>query len=138
METSWYAFTHPSRATHYPFYTSLCTGELNAIRKHKCALSAVLSTEGPVVGPCREKLKPKRPTGDGGGGAVDVDAEARAVLRALPQHHARRLHARLERRAGACLVCTYDWLVCAYDCLVCTYDCLTFTYDCLVCMTVLY
>ena len=36
MGTSWYTFTHPNRATHYPLYTSLCTGELNAIRKQKC------------------------------------------------------------------------------------------------------
>jgi len=27
---------HPNRATHCPLYTSLCSGELNAIRKHKC------------------------------------------------------------------------------------------------------
>ena len=38
METSWYAFTHPNRATLYLLYTSLCTGELNAIRKQKCFL----------------------------------------------------------------------------------------------------
>jgi len=29
---------HPNRVTLYPFYTSLCTGELNASRKHKCFL----------------------------------------------------------------------------------------------------
>ena len=29
---------HPNRATLYLLYTSLCTGELNAIRKHKCFL----------------------------------------------------------------------------------------------------
>ena len=28
----------PNRAAHYPLYTSLCTGELNAIRKQKCFL----------------------------------------------------------------------------------------------------
>ena len=50
METGWYAFTHPNRATHYPLYTSLCTEELNAIRKQKFSLSAVLSTEGRVLG----------------------------------------------------------------------------------------
>ena len=33
-----YAFTHPSRTTLYLLYTSLCTGELNAIRKHECFL----------------------------------------------------------------------------------------------------
>ena len=37
-ETSWYAFTHPNRTTHHPLCTSLCTGELNAIRKQKCVL----------------------------------------------------------------------------------------------------
>ena len=26
---------HPNRATHYPLYTSLCTGELNAILEAK-------------------------------------------------------------------------------------------------------
>ena len=31
----------------------------------KNALSAVLSSEGRVVGPCREKLKPKGPNGKG-------------------------------------------------------------------------
>ena len=36
MGTSWYTFTHPNRAPLYLLYTSLCTGELNAIRKHKC------------------------------------------------------------------------------------------------------
>ena len=43
METSyrWYAITHPNRATHYPLYTSLCTGELNATPKHKCFLKGV-------------------------------------------------------------------------------------------------
>ena len=29
LKDSWYAFTHPNRATHYPLYTSLCAGELN-------------------------------------------------------------------------------------------------------------
>ncbi|KAJ1494120.1 hypothetical protein T484DRAFT_1927976 [Baffinella frigidus] len=28
-------FTHPNRAALYPLFTSLCTGELNAIRKQK-------------------------------------------------------------------------------------------------------
>ena len=32
----WTEVTHPNRVTHYPLYTSLCTGELNTIRKHKC------------------------------------------------------------------------------------------------------
>ena len=50
----------PKRAAHYPLYTSLCTGELNTIRKLN-AFSAILSTEGRVVGPCWEKFKPKGP-----------------------------------------------------------------------------
>jgi len=36
MGTSWYTFTHPNKTALYPLYTSLCTGELNAIRKQKC------------------------------------------------------------------------------------------------------
>ena len=60
METSWYTFTHPKKATHYPLYTSLCTGELNAIRKQN-AFAAVLSTEWRVVGPFWDKSKPKGP-----------------------------------------------------------------------------
>ena len=36
--TSWYTFTHPNRTTLYLLYTSLRTGELNAVRKHKCFL----------------------------------------------------------------------------------------------------
>jgi len=46
----------------YPLYTSLCTGELNAIRKQN-AFSAVLSTEGRVVELCWAELKPKGPKG---------------------------------------------------------------------------
>ena len=34
----WGSLKHPKRATLYLLYTSLCTGELNAIRKHKCFL----------------------------------------------------------------------------------------------------
>ena len=34
----WIDSKHPNRATHYPFYTSLCTAELNATRKQKCFL----------------------------------------------------------------------------------------------------
>ena len=49
-------------ATHYLLYTSLCTGELNAIRKHKCFLCS------PFYGrACRwamlGELKPKGPKG---------------------------------------------------------------------------
>ena len=32
------AIKHPKRTTLYPLFTSLCTGELNAIRKQKCFL----------------------------------------------------------------------------------------------------
>ena len=46
-----------------PAAAKLCTGELNAIRKHKCFLCL---REGRVVGPCWEKLKPKGPTCAGG------------------------------------------------------------------------
>jgi len=58
----WYTFTHPNRATLYLFYTSLCTGELNAIRKHKRFLCS------PFYGrACRwamlGELKPKGPKG---------------------------------------------------------------------------
>ena len=43
-----------AHSTHHPL---LCTGELNAIRKHKCFLCS------PFYGrACREKLKPKGPT----------------------------------------------------------------------------
>ena len=48
------------RTTLYFLYTSRCTGELNAIRKQN-AFSAVLSTEGRVVGLCWAKLKSKGP-----------------------------------------------------------------------------
>jgi hypothetical protein len=37
---------HPNRATHYLLYTSLCTGELNAIRKHKCYLCSPFYVKG--------------------------------------------------------------------------------------------
>ena len=52
----------PNRATLYLFYTSLCTGELNAIRKHKRFLCS------PFYGrACRwamlGELKPKGPKG---------------------------------------------------------------------------
>ena len=59
-----YTFTHPNSTTLYLIYTSACTGELNAIRKQN-AFSAVLSTEGRVVGPCWKKLKPEGPKGGG-------------------------------------------------------------------------
>ena len=53
---------HPKRINLYPLYTSLCIGELNTIRKQN-AFSAVLSTEGRVVGLCWAQLKPKGPEG---------------------------------------------------------------------------
>ena len=62
MGTSWYTFTNSNRTAFYLLYTSLCTGGLNAIRKQH-ALSAVLSTEGRVVGLCWAKLKPEGPQG---------------------------------------------------------------------------
>ena len=40
---------HP-RATHYPLYTSFCTGELNAIRKHKCFLCSPFYVKGVSLG----------------------------------------------------------------------------------------
>jgi len=49
----WVNSKPPNRATLYPLYTSLCTGELNAIRKQN-VVSAFLSTEGRVVGLCLE------------------------------------------------------------------------------------
>ena len=41
---------HPNRATHCPLYTSLCTGELNAIRKHKCFLCSPFYVKGVTLG----------------------------------------------------------------------------------------
>jgi hypothetical protein len=41
---------HPNRATHYPLYTSLCTGELDAIRKHKCFLCSPFYVKGVSLG----------------------------------------------------------------------------------------
>ena len=52
---------NPNRTTLYLHYTSLCTGDLHAIRKQN-SFSAVLSTEGRVVGLCWATLKPKGPT----------------------------------------------------------------------------
>ena len=44
----WVNSKHPIRATHYPFYmyTSLCTGGLNAINKHKCFLCSPFYVKG--------------------------------------------------------------------------------------------
>ena len=63
---------HPNRATLYNLYTSLCTGELNSIRKHKCflcspfygracrwAMLGELKPEGPRSGiRSQQSLKP--------------------------------------------------------------------------------
>jgi hypothetical protein len=58
----WVHSKHPNRATLYLFYKSLCTRELNAIRKHKCFLRS------PFYGrACRwamlGELKPEGPKG---------------------------------------------------------------------------
>ena len=58
----WVNTKHPNRATIYLLYTSLCTGELNAIRKHNCFLCS------PFYGrACRwamlGELKPEGPKG---------------------------------------------------------------------------
>ena len=50
METSWYTSTHPNRAALYLLYTSLCTGELNAIRKHNCFLCSPFYVKGVSLG----------------------------------------------------------------------------------------
>ena len=42
-----------NRATHYPLYTSLCTGELNAIRTHKCFLCSPFYVKGVSLGHVR-------------------------------------------------------------------------------------
>ena len=41
---------HPNRATLYLLYTSLCTGELNAIRKHNCFLCSPFYVKGVSLG----------------------------------------------------------------------------------------
>ena len=41
---------HPNRATLYPFYTSLCTGKLNAVRKHICFLCNPFYVKGVSLG----------------------------------------------------------------------------------------
>ena len=45
-----HTFTHPNIATHYLLFTSLCTGELNAIRKHKCFLCSPFYVKGVSLG----------------------------------------------------------------------------------------
>jgi len=49
METSWYTFTHPNRATHYPLYTSLC---MESSRKN-CKMRH--TSQHPISTMCREK-----------------------------------------------------------------------------------
>ena len=41
---------HPNRATLYLLYTSLCTGELNAIQKHNCFLCSPFYVKGVSLG----------------------------------------------------------------------------------------
>ena len=41
---------HPNRTTFYLLYTSLCTRELNAIRKHKCFLCSPFYVKGVSLG----------------------------------------------------------------------------------------
>ena len=41
---------HPNRTTLHLLYTSLCTGELNAIRKHKCFLCSPFYVKGVSLG----------------------------------------------------------------------------------------
>ena len=41
---------HPNRATLYLLYTSVCTGELNAIRKHKCFFCCPFYVKGVSLG----------------------------------------------------------------------------------------
>ena len=60
----WVDSKHPNRATLYPLYASLCTGEQTRSESIN-AFSAVLSTEGRVVGLCWEKFKPQCPKGCG-------------------------------------------------------------------------
>ena len=64
-------FKYPNRTTLYLLYTSLCTGELNAIRKHKCCICS------PFYGrACRwamlGELKPKGPKGGLGLGVEEM------------------------------------------------------------------
>ena len=59
MEPSWYVCTHPNRTTLYLLYTSLCTGELNAIRKHKCFLCSPCCVKGLSLGYVGLNLNPK-------------------------------------------------------------------------------
>ena len=54
---------HPNRATLYLLYTSLCTGELNAIRKHKCFLCNPFYVKGVSLGYVG-RIKPKGPKMD--------------------------------------------------------------------------
>ena len=44
------SLTQPNRTTLYLLYTSLCTGELNAIRKHKCFLYCPFYVKGVSLG----------------------------------------------------------------------------------------
>jgi hypothetical protein len=46
----WVNSKHPNRVTLYLLYTSLCTGELNAIRKHKFFLCSPFYVKGVSLG----------------------------------------------------------------------------------------
>jgi len=46
----WVKLKHPNRFTHDPLYTSICTGELNAIPKHKCFLCSPFYVKGVSLG----------------------------------------------------------------------------------------
>ena len=46
----WVYSKHPSRVTLYLLHTSLCTGELNAIRKHDCFLCSPFYVKGVSLG----------------------------------------------------------------------------------------
>ena len=81
---TWVNLKHPNRTTLYLLYTSLCTGELDAIRKHECflcspfygrvcrwAMLGELKPEGPTGSPQGPPVgsSPQRPPEGGGWGA---------------------------------------------------------------------
>ena len=46
----WVNSKHPNRVALYLLYTSLCTGELNAIRKHDCFFCSPFYVKGVSLG----------------------------------------------------------------------------------------